>query len=329
MIGSFDSDPVHVRTHSQNFPKSKSVVADIRSLDGPRVRELLSLADDDVIDVMIGGPPCQGFSMIGKREMSDPRNLLIREFCRLISELQPKYFVMENVSGLLYGPARRFLAEFLKEIRMQGYRWVSPIKILNAADYGVPQYRNRVIVLGYRADQEKPNYPQPRKKRITVLQAIGDLNRLGRYRTLLRSDVFNGKLGKASPYARELRSNDALLTGCFRSEHTPEVLRRFRSTKQGATEPVSHFPRLHLKRPAPTLRAGTSKQNGSFTAARPIHPTQARCITVREAARLHSFPDWFVFDTTRWHGFRQIGNAVPPKLAGAIAASLRRTLIQS
>jgi len=117
-----------------------------------------------------------------------------------------------------------------------------------------------------------------------------------------------------------------MLTGCQRCDHNPDIVRRFQATNPGTLEPISRFQRLHLDRLAPTLRAGTGKDKGSFTAARPIHPTQARCITVREAARLHSFPDWFQFHPTQWHGFRQVGNSVPPNLANAVAARVAHAL---
>jgi DNA (cytosine-5)-methyltransferase 1 len=326
MVGAFDFDPIHVGTHAKNFPNVTSVCADIRQLTGKTVRRALGLPDSTPVDVVIGGPPCQGFSMIGKRNMNDPRNLLLGDFARIVKELAPRYFVMENVAGLMYGEARNLLAACLRDFRVAGYRWITPVKVLDAADFGIPQRRKRLIVVGYRADQKKPKYPRPAAKIVTVKQAIGDLVVLGRTPSLFKSDVYAGKLGKPSAYARSLRNNKLELTGCLRAAHSKEVFRRFRSTKPGKPEPVSHFMRLHEEGIAPTLRAGTSRQYGSFTAARPIHPTQARCITVREAARLHTFPDWFRFHPTQWHGFRQIGNAVPPILARAVARSLRRAM---
>ena len=113
---------------------------------------------------------------------------------------------------------------------------------------------------------------------------------------------------------------------CRVSSHTHAAVARFRKTRVGTVEPVSHFYRLHPDGVARTLLAGTGREYGSFTSPRPIHPKQARCITVREGARLHSFPDWFRFNETVWHGFRQIGNSVPPALARAVASNLVRVL---
>ncbi len=112
------------------------------------------------------------------------------------------------------------------------------------------------------------------------------------------------------------------LTGFRTTEHAKKVVKRFRKTKPGTREPTSRFHRLKKTGLCSTLRAGTGPENGSFMAPRPIHPVRPRCIYTREAARLHSFPDWFQFDETLWHAFRQIGNSVPPVLAQAVANSI-------
>jgi DNA (cytosine-5)-methyltransferase 1 len=325
IAASFDVDPINVKTYSKNFPKTRSHQADVSELSGAGVRRLAGLAESGDIDVVFGGPPCQGFSLIGKRLLDDPRNQLLIEFARLISELNPRYFVIENVAGLMLGQARLVLARTLRILRKAGYRWASPIRILDSSDYGVPQIRKRVIVLGYRSDQPRLEYPKKSHGKITVRHALRDMYSIGRRKSLLRSDHFAGKLGASTAYSKKLSRGHlrlAPLTGCQLCHHTPTVIRRFKDTRPGTSEPVSRFPRLHLGRPAPTLRAGTGSDKGSFTAARPIHPTQPRCITVREAARIHSFPDWFEFHPTQWHGFRQVGNSVPPLLSGAVARSI-------
>ena len=167
----------------------------------------------------------------------------------------------------------------------------------------------------------------------TVGDAIDDLPDPRNFVRLLKSDRVRADLGKPSTYARYLRGDrtdpcdlsdsrsfeSQELTSSKRTVHTERSRRRFKRTKPGSTEPVSRFPRLDPSSVAPTLRAGTKFRSSGYTAARPIHHDQARCITVREAARLQSFPDWFEFDATIWHGFRQVGNAVPPNLARAVA----------
>ena len=121
-------------------------------------------------------------------------------------------------------------------------------------------------------------------------------------------------------YGREY--NPKLLTCSRRTKHTPQTIARFTTTVPGKSDRISHFHRLALDGQCITLRAGTASNRGAFTSPRPIHPITPRCITVREAARLHSYPDWFMFHATKWHGFRQIGNSVPPLLAQAIAQEI-------
>ena len=328
VVASVELDPVNVATYSANFPGIPTISRDVSKLSGDEVRSLAGLSKSEDIDVVCGGPPCQGFSLIGKRQHDDPRNRLLVEFARLITELRPRYFIIENVSGLVSGRTRTLLATALRVLRAAGYGWVTPIQVLNAKDFGVPQTRKRVIILGYRKGETRPVYPRKRSRIITVHDAIGDLYPIGTQKSPSPDGSFLGRLGSPSPYSRmlRLRGRSSVLTGCQLCSHAPDVIRRFQATQPGTQEPISRFQRLHPNRPAPTLRAGTGREKGSFTAARPIHPTQPRCITVREAARLQSFPDSFQFHPTQWHGFRQVGNSVPPLMAIAIASSLMRTV---
>jgi DNA (cytosine-5)-methyltransferase 1 len=267
----------------------------------------------------------------------------------LVAELSPRYFVVENVEGILLGNAKDMLDEFVLRVERAGYCIVKPIRVLDAVEFGVPQRRRRVFILGYKEGLATPEYPRPPYTQDhrsstaaapTVWDAIGDLPNIGKYRYLLKSHEYMGDLRTPSPYARILRGeasdpddkslerhvNGAGLGGCLRTLHTAKTIKRFANTKQGTYDEVSRFYRLARNGFAPTIRAGTGPERGSFMAARPIHPFQNRCITVREAARLHSFPDSFVFHPTKWHGFRQIGNSVPPRLARALAESVRRAI---
>ena len=332
VAGAFDKDKINVDYHSRNFPTSTTLEANISKLTGPKLLAACSQMSGDV-DVLFGGPPCQGFSEIGRKDDNDHRNLLILDFARLIRAVRPRYFVVENVRGILFDYSKSILERFLSLVTMAGYDYVKPIRLLDASHYGVPQKRRRAFVLGYRRGLVAPKYPQPLKAidpraiSPTVEDAIGDLPEVSLYPNLLTCDVFEGEIGVPSVYASILRDRDDgiphggrhRLTGCLRTVHSEMTTARFTQTKPGTYERKSRCFRLKPDGLSYTLRAGSDVENGSFTAARPIHPFTARCITTREAARLHSFPDWFQFHPTKWHGFRQIGNSVPPMLARAVA----------
>lgn len=337
VVAAVDANEINTATHAKNFPHCKTLHADISKLSGKDLRRDAGLGDRE-IDVVFGGPPCQGFSMIGKRRLDDSRNLLVYDFARLVRELRPRYFVMENVEGLMAGRAVAVLKSLVRRVRRAGYAVVEPVQILCASDYGVPQRRRRLFVLGARKGLPVPEYPDPAdyaSEKPTVWDAIGDLPDVANIGYLLETDILRRKLGKPSPYAAGLRdttppwngssgTDNRWLTGCTRTVHRRQTVKRFRAALPGTREPVSRFHRLEKAGLACALRAGTGPEHGSHTAARPIHPVHPRCITTREAARLHSFPDWFVFHPTKWHGFRQVGNSVPPLMAQAVARAIHK-----
>jgi DNA (cytosine-5)-methyltransferase 1 len=275
---------------------------------------------------------------------------------RIVHELKPRTFVMENVPGMATGAHTQLLTELIQEFTRSGYNLQLPFRILNAADYGVPQNRRRLFLVGSLAGAA-PEYPNASTRRYsagdsptlaiddlpqcpTVADALDDLPDIDCFEELLETDELRYELEDGSAYAMILRgevleSTDlsyprlfpyGVLTGCQRARHTPLSRRRFAQTQPGTTEPVSRFYRLTSNGICNTLRAGTATDRGAFTAPRPIHHLYPRCISVREAARLHSYPDWFRFHRTIWHGFRQIGNSVPPLLARAVANEILRSL---
>ena len=345
-------DPIHAATHEFNFPLGTSICASVADLSGAEIRERSGIKDREVA-VVVGGAPCQGFSMIGRRVLDDPRNALVREFVRIVSELDARAFVFENVKGLTVGRHKAFLFELIEAFEAEGYEVRQPWQVLNAADYGIPQSRERLILMGVKRGERLPEYPSA----ITVAagqaatddrpagpsceDALSDLPNADEFDTLLKSDAVRTKrFGTPSRYAAELRcvSNDAwhyghprlwnpaVLTSSARTEHTVISRTRFAETEPGTVEPISRFFRLPPDGVSNTLRAGTDGARGAFTSPRPIHYLYPRCITVREMARLHGFPDWFRFHGTKWHGARQIGNAVPPPLARAIGDKVREAL---
>ena len=332
-------DPIHCATHEYNFPYAASICESVTALTGSAIRRRCDIGDRD-IDVVFGGAPCQGFSMIGKRALDDPRNKLVSHFVRLVTELRPKYCVFENVKGLTIGRHVQFLKELIAALENAGYHVVLPYRVLNAADYGVPQNRFRLFLMAYRSGQPPPVYPVPQADKVTVAEAIGDLPDADRFKALLDSDAVNVTWETKTDYAKKLRGlmddlgdfsyprmfDRGMLTCSLRTVHTKESKARFIDAVAGTTEPVSRFFKLSLSGQCNTLRAGTDSARGAFTSPRPIHPTRPRVITVREAALLHSYPDWFRFHVTKWHGFRQIGNSVPPLLGHAIAGKIIEAL---
>lgn len=332
-------DPIHCATHEFNFPSSTAICASVTDLTAEAIRARASLQGVD-IDVVFGGAPCQGFSMMGKRALDDPRNQLVGHYVRLVRELRPKYCVFENVKGLTLGKHVKFLEELIETLAQSGYRVLLPYQVLNAADFGVPQDRRRLFLLAARDDMSLPAYPKQASKRVTVREAIGDLPNADDFDALLDSDAVATRWTTRSAYAKRLRGmavdvtdfsysrnfDRNFLTSSLRTMHNPISRERFLATGAGEAEPISRFHKLDPAGVCNTLRAGTDSARGAFTSPRPIHPSWSRVITVREAARLHSYPDWFRFHMTKWHGFRQIGNSVPPLLARAVAGEIMKAL---
>jgi DNA (cytosine-5)-methyltransferase 1 len=342
-------DPIHCAVHKFNFPETPVIPRSVVGLSAAEIRIAAGIGNRPV-DCVFGGPPCQGFSLIGHRALDDPRNSLVLEFVRIVAELGARTFVFENVKGLTVGRHRAFLDELAQAFDRAGYSVRLPWQVLDAAKYGTPQKRQRLILLGARKGTDLPEYPAPTTqaadtprpvllmpKGPTVGDAIGDLPDADRFAELANSDsVRTRSYGSPSPYASELRclSNRAwhqgyprewdpgTLTSSARTDHTEISRRRFRETAPGTVEPISRFFKLPSDGLSNTLRAGTDGARGAFTSPRPIHYSHDRCVTVREMARLHGFPDWFRPHATKWHGARQIGNAVPPPLARAIAGAV-------
>jgi DNA (cytosine-5)-methyltransferase 1 len=338
VVAAVELDPVHAAVHKFNFPNCAILCRDISKLSGGEIRKAAGVGKR-VIDLVVGGAPCQGFSLIGQRALEDPRNALVGEFVRVVCELDARYFVFENVKGLTLGRHKAFLEELVVAFEKRGYTIRKPWRVLNAANYGVPQNRERLILLGSKNGLRLPVYPEPSPDTPTCEDALDDLPNADEYRALLDDDEIRLPANAwkyASRYAREMKclSNNAwhygyirnwdprILTSSMRTVHTDISRRRFRETCGGETEPISRFFKLAAEGISNTLRAGTDASRGAFTSPRPIHYRYPRCVTVREMARLHGFPDWFRFQQTKWHGARQIGNAVPPPLARSVGAAI-------
>jgi DNA (cytosine-5)-methyltransferase 1 len=366
VLAAVEYDPVHAAVHEFNFPRTKTVCADAGLLSADDLRAAVAEGwrmhghaepFAGPVDLIAGGPPCQGFSTIGKRLIDDERNRLVFHFFRLVTELRPRYFLMENVPGMMQGGHAGILSRLVDSFQEAGYRLVQPQQVLQAGEYGVPQGRKRLFVLGALDGETLPTYPpplfRPRKLRTrapadlpmgpSVWDAIGDLPDLDEFDALAESDsvrlpaaTLRKMRAQASAYAQALNGavldpadlshprvwDERELTSSMQTAHTPLSVERFGDTEPGTTEPISRFYRLPPDGLCNTLRAGTGSERGAYTSPRPIHPVLNRVISVREAARLHSFPDWFRLHQTKWHGFRQVGNAVPPLLGRAVGSQI-------
>lgn len=351
VVAAVEYDPVHAATHAFNFPKCEVLCRDLTQVQAAEVlaaaergykRLHPGVAWSGRLDALIGGPPCQGFSTGGKRKEGDDRNDLLLRFVSLVEELRPRTLCLENVAGLLEDKFEKIREEAFRRLRDAGYSLSGTRESLNSLLFGVPQSRRRVIVLGA-LGQQAPARPVPVGREVSVEEAFDGLPSPTGYVELLRSDEvalaqcdleLRGSID--SEYARWLAGiepwpgdksrprqwDSTRLTGSRLTIHSVETVERFRATGRGSVEPISRLYRLPLKGPSRTLRAGTGSDRGAHTSPRPIHPREDRVITVREAARLHGYPDWFRFHTTNWHGHRQIGNSVPPPLARAAGTCL-------
>lgn len=276
---------VAAETHRHNFPQTKVFCGDIGEFEPI---EHVAIGD---VDVVIGGPPCQGFSVAGKRDPNDPRNRLFEQFVRVVGETQPDYFVMENVPGILtmsQGKVKEAILEAFAEV---GYPNVS-IAILEAANYGVAQIRSRAIFIGNRHGLPNP-FPAPLlspENYVAIEQAIGDLP------AWERNPDFNHEWSK----------------------HSKEFTARIAKVEPGGSL-YETFADAY-KRQYRGVPSMTVKENHGGTH---IHPDFDRCISAREMARLQSFPDSFFFTGGMKKAMWQIGNAVPPKLAESIALALQ------
>lgn len=321
VAAAFDIDPILTSSYARNFPGTKLHTLDLAPTSGERIRTLAGTQ----IDGVIGGPPCQGFSSIGLRRPGDVRRQLLFHYFRLVSEIRPSFFVMENVRGLIEGRNRDLLSDCLRLVTSD-YHVTEPT-VLDAADYGAATSRRRVFLVGILKTDASPLtelVPTLGLTRLAnVKAAIGDLRDLRPLKSEAGFDRWKiATRGRPSRYASLLRAPDGIVTGNLLTAHTYEVLKRFSRLPPGGRDPVGRYPRLSWDGLCPTIRAGTGNDHGSYQSVRPVHPEADRVITVREAARLQGFPDCHVFHPTIWHSFRMIGNSVSPFVGSQVLGTV-------
>lgn len=343
VAGSVEWDPIASASHAFNFPRTNHICEDVASLSGAGLLEACSVAPGALAG-LIGGPPCQGFSLIGKRDKDDPRNLLFGQFFRLVAETRPAFFVAENVVGILREENAPIIEAALSQLPT-GYRVLPPFKV-KASDYGAPTTRTRVFFIGF--DPSRVDAltvasfaPKPETEQVKVKHALCGLpdvraewqQEKQSWRTI---KAFEGgdfakratghiPEGVGDPEAIRLAAKRKI-SGFLGTRHSDDTVARFEALAPGEVDAVYRAPRLDPNGFCPTLRAGTNADKGSFQAVRPIHPKRPRVISPREAARLQGFPDWFVFHPTKWHSFRQIGNSVSPIVAERLLSSIRLSI---
>jgi DNA (cytosine-5)-methyltransferase 1 len=353
-----DNEPEARNVAVQNFPRTPYSVEDVHRLSGSTLRERANMRPDEPVHVLVGGPPCQGFSLLGRRALEDERNALLVDFIRMVEELRPLVAVLENVPSIISSHDGEVIREVCDSLAALGYMCCADI--LLASHYGVPQLRKRAITLAYRSDLGiPPQFPLRTHERIStaaaliqnglnkarfepdklpyisVEDAIGDLEGLAA-----------GEGAEASSYPRPPRSeyqqwsrvgSIALFNHRSRA-HSEAFLKKIALIEEGGRNfelpPEDRFSdnyysqayaRLHRHGIAQTVTTSFSNPgSGRF-----MHYSDLRSITVREAARLQSFPDRFIFDGHHSTQMRHVGNAVPPLLARAIRDQIERDFLEA
>lgn len=296
---SVEMEPDYCQTYRANFPRHQLLQKDLTTLTE---QDLINCLNGQSVDLVIGGPPCQGFSMagkIGRTFTDDPRNHLFKEFVRIVKIVRPCFFVMENVARLYTHNSGKTRTEIIQAFQNIGYS--VECKVLNAADFGVPQIRSRVIFIG-RRDKGKISFPEPFQiSHQTVGSAIGHFPKLA--------------AGESNPH---VANHEAM-------NHSAQMLEKMAFVKNGGnrndipeplrpkTGDIRKYIRYDSNKPAVCITGDMRKV---------FHYEQNRALTVRELAALQSFPDNFVFCGNKIAQQQQVGNAVPPLLAKAIAESI-------
>lgn len=358
VVAAVELDRFAAETYRANFPETPLHEGDVASFLSDSKTANLFLAEHPEIDFVFGGPPCQGFSQIGPRNLEDERNQLYTEFGRIVSALRPRFFLMENVPNLVLMQKGFFKNKILKYFRKIGYADTSVLHV-SAADFGVPQARNRVFFVGIRDGLNSSAAfgklvsehlkAQMVKQPTTVWQALSDLppdvaqsGEVMSYPSCRNPSAFQREMRlrlNGDIYSAEYKKL-ALGAAQFglHNHHTKEIQKRrqhlislLEPGKKGDSLPAhvwngkrpEKWRRLHPDLPSYTILAQMHRDLSEW-----VHPKEERWITVREAARLQSFHDGFVFYGSEWQQLKQVGNAVPPLLARAMAVAASKAASQ-
>ena len=309
-----------VKTYNHNHKNSVAVCEDIHNWTDEFLEQMA--AEGDVVGV-IGGPPCQGYSTVGTRDVNDPRNHLYLEYCRIVEKVNPDFFVLENVKGLTTLAGGAFRDDIVKRFGELGYEVHYEIK--NAANYGVPQNRLRVFFVGIKG--KKFVFPEENMEILTCLDALSDLPRLSHTDGL--DEVHEYSCQPQNAFQELMRKNSTQILNHQITEHSDQTVDIISKIPDGGSikdlprefwevrKYNKAFERMSSQRPSNTVDTGHRNY---------FHFEENRIPTVRENARLQSFPDDFEVLGSKTSQYKQVGNAVPPLLAYAIAKAIREQL---
>lgn len=296
-----------------------SRVAKIQTVEEFNSKELIEIVNNQHVTGIIGGPPCQGFSTVGKREIDDPRNKMYLEFFKAVKIASPDFFVIENVKGMLTLNKGAFVKDLIERFGPNGLGYDISYKLLNAADYGIPQNRYRVFFVGIK--DKHFVFPTPFDFKLTASDGISDL--VGANSNHYGSEPNND-------YQRLLRGNMTKPLNQDYTSHSEQTIAIISQVPDGGNiknlpEEVWHvrkynkaFERMGSFKPSNTIDTGHRNY---------FHYSEPRIPTVRESARIQSFPDNFEIIGTRGSQYKQVGNAVPPMLAKVIAEKIKEVLL--
>lgn len=319
LIG-IDNDSKALETFELNHKGSKIICGDITQITYKQ--DIKPLLNGKKIDIIVGGPPCQGMSLSGPRQFDDPRNRLYLSYIRLVDEIRPKAFVIENVPGLVSLFKGAIKDSIIEKFTAMGY--TVEYKIMCASDYGVPQNRKRVVFVGRKKGEY--NYPPINEDIVTCSMALSDLPTL---ENQLGEEVSEYMTEPQNEYQKLMRKNSEYVLNHIAACHSDKVKDIIALVPDGGNYknlPLEYqnsrnfhvaWTRFSSDKPAPTIDTGHRHH---------FHYKYNRVPTVRECARLQSFPDDFKFLGNKTQQFRQVGNAVPPLMAQAIAVQLKKML---
>lgn len=326
LLFGIDNDLPSLNTYSHNFGQGRGVQIDLFDNNYLSQIENKVLEYSPTLDMVVAGPPCQGFSLTGPRNFDDPRNQLYLSVFGVVEKFKPKAFLIENVKGMktLYGG--EVVAEVVKRFSALGYNVTTPT-ILSSANFGVPQIRERLFIIGLKTEHGVFEFPKPThlvEKYITCEEAIGDLHSREDY---LGTEVDEYYLPALSDYQKYIRKGSKKLFNHVASKHTELVKSVIKLVPEGENHKAlppgvgesrkfnEAWTRYHSKKPSRTIDTGHRNH---------FHYKWDRVPTVRENARLQSFKDTFQFVGTRTQQNRQVGNAVPPLLAFHLAKQIMK-----